>query len=68
MKKKDSIAKARTLLDRYLTTNNHRKTPERYAILDAIETMSGHFTLDELGAKLTDELRFPVVSPMNAMR
>ncbi|MGM9697670.1 MAG: Fur family transcriptional regulator [Prevotella sp.] len=60
MKKKDSIAKARTLLDRYLTTNNHRKTPERYAILDAIETMSGHFTLDELGAKLTDELRFPV--------
>ena len=48
------------ILDRYLETNKHRKTPERYAILRAVYSMSGHFTLDELGQKLADELHFPV--------
>jgi uncharacterized protein YecE (DUF72 family) len=32
--------------------NNHRKTPERYAILRAVYDINGHFTLDELGDKL----------------
>jgi Fur family ferric uptake transcriptional regulator len=40
--------------------NNYRKTPERYAILKAVYEMDGHFTLDDLGQKLSDELRFPV--------
>lgn len=60
MKKDDSKVKARTLLDNYLEMNNHRRTPERYAILDAVVDMPGHFTLDELGTKLSEELRFPV--------
>ena len=40
--------------------NNHRKTPERYAILRAVYSMNGHFTLDELGEKLAGEYKFPV--------
>jgi Fur family ferric uptake transcriptional regulator len=40
--------------------NNHRKTPERYAILKAVYSIDGHFTLDELGAKLKEEYRFLV--------
>lgn len=32
----------------YLTANGHRKTPERFAILDAIYSVEGHFTVDML--------------------
>jgi Fur family ferric uptake transcriptional regulator len=48
------------ILDSYLEMNNHRKTPERYAILRAVYSMNGHFTLDELGEKLAGEYKFPV--------
>jgi Fur family ferric uptake transcriptional regulator len=48
------------ILDNYLEMNNHRKTPERYAILKAIYSMEGHFTLDELGSKLSLDYKFPV--------
>lgn len=45
-------AKVRVILDNYLESNHHRKTPERYAILDAVYSLKGHFTLDDLGALL----------------
>ena len=32
----------------YLTLNKHRKTPERFAILDYIYTTKGHFDMDSL--------------------
>ena len=54
---RDSV---RQILTNYLELNNHRKTPERYAILDAVYQMEGHFTLDELGEKLRTEDNFPV--------
>lgn len=53
-------ASARKTLDSYLETNNHRKTPERYAVLDAVYDIDGHFTLDELEERLRGEARFPV--------
>ena len=59
--KKDSVRSAvERILDNYLEMNNHRKTPERYAILRAVYSMNGHFTLDELGEKLAAEYKFPV--------
>ncbi len=48
-------AKVRGILDNYLETNQHRKTPERYAILDAVYSLSGHFTLEDLAALLEKE-------------
>jgi len=58
---KDSVKTAvERILDSYLEMNNHRKTPERYAILHAVYSINGHFTLDELGEKLEREYRFPV--------
>ena len=39
-------SKVRDVLDNYLEMNKHRKTPERYAILDAVYSLDGHFTLD----------------------
>lgn len=56
-KVKDSVAE---ILTNYLDLNNHRKTPERYAILEAVYNMDGHFTLEELGDKLSGEYNFPV--------
>ena len=56
-KVKDSV---RQILTNYLDRNNHRKTPERFAILEAVYNMQGHFTLDELGEKLSVEYNFPV--------
>jgi len=58
--KDSAITAAERILDSYLEMNNHRKTPERYAILKAVYNTNGHFTLDELGEKLAGEYKFPV--------
>jgi Fur family ferric uptake transcriptional regulator len=59
--KKESVRRAvERILDNYLETSKHRKTPERYAILNAVYNFNGHFTLDELGEKLAAEYKFPV--------
>lgn len=46
--KKDVRVAVRRLLDSYLQSAGHRKTPERYAILDAAYSIRGHFSLEEL--------------------
>ena len=59
--KRESVRQAvEHILDNYLEMNNHRKTPERYAILNAVYGMNGHFTLEELGAVLNEDYKFPV--------
>jgi Fur family ferric uptake transcriptional regulator len=59
--KNNNVLKAvERILNNYLELNNHRKTPERYAILQAVYSMDGHFTLDELGQKLNEDYKFPV--------
>lgn len=58
---KDSVKHSvRQILTTYLENNKHRKTPERFAILDAVYNIKGHFTLEELGDKLQTESHFPV--------
>ena len=59
-KKESVLAAVERILDKYLEANNHRKTPERYAILRAVYDTDVHFTLDELGEKLAADYRFPV--------
>ena len=53
-------ASVRDILTSYLEMNNHRKTPERYAILRAVYSINGHFSLDQLSEKLVGEYKFPV--------
>ncbi len=47
--------KVRELLTNYLNSNRLRKTPERYAILDAVYDIGGHFSLEQLGVYLTQK-------------
>ena len=58
--KESVISAVERLLDNYLEMNNHRKTPERYSILRAIYSINGHFTIDELKARLAKDMDFPV--------
>ena len=58
---KDSVkVTVKNILTNYLELNKHRKTPERFAILDAVYSINGHFSLEELGDKLNNDLKFPV--------
>jgi Fur family ferric uptake transcriptional regulator len=50
----------KVILANYLELNRNRKTPERFTILDAVYSIKGHFTLDELSEKLVSEYNFPV--------
>ena len=63
------LKRARQTLTNYLEENNRRKTPERYAILDAIYKMDGHFTLEELGVRMEqDNFRVSRATLYNAVK
>ena len=49
---KDTV---RQIFTEYLTANGHRKTPERYAILDTIYSIDGHFDIDMLYSRMMDQ-------------
>lgn len=48
------------MLTEYLQANGHRKTPERFAILDMIYSIKGHFGIDELYHYMENEGEFRV--------
>lgn len=57
---KDTVKQeVKAILTSYLELNRLRKTPERYAILDTVYSINGHFTLDELG-NILEENNFRV--------
>ena len=53
---KDTV---RQIFTEYLTANGHRKTPERYAILETIYSIDGHFDIDMLYSQNDGSGEFP---------
>ena len=54
---KDTV---RQIFTEYLNANGHRKTPERYAILDTIYSIDGHFDIDMLYSQMMNHENFRV--------
>lgn len=54
---KDTV---KQIFTEYLNVNGHRKTPERYAILDTIYAIDGHFDIETLYSMMANEEKFRV--------
>jgi len=54
---KDTV---KQIFTEYLNANGHRKTPERFAILDTIYSINGHFDIDTLYSWMINHERFRV--------
>ncbi|MGN0068773.1 MAG: Fur family transcriptional regulator [Prevotella sp.] len=52
MREKKNRESAQRILTGYLEANHCRKTPERFAVLDAVYNIEGKFTPSELSAEL----------------
>ena len=60
METKNVKETVRQIFTEYLTANGHRKTPERYAILDTIYSIDGHFDIDMLYLRMMEQENFRV--------
>lgn len=50
--KESNKAAVRQILTKYLDENKLRKTPERFAVLDAVYSFNDHFSIQELSEKI----------------
>ena len=57
--KTNSTETAKQILTNYLEVNNCRKTPERFAVLEAVYSFGAYFSMQDLKNKLA-ESNFPV--------
>ena len=60
MEKEDLKEAVKQTLTEYLRQNGHRKTSERFATLDAIYSIKGHFSMETLHDKLLNQEHFRV--------
>ncbi len=56
----DIKEKVKQILTDYLQKHSHRKTPERFAILDTIYSIDGHFDIENLYRRMEEGKHFRV--------
>lgn len=63
------ILNVRARFDEYMRRNRKRRTPERFAIFDAVAHINGHFTAEHLGNILSDKgFRVSVATVYSTLR
>jgi Fur family transcriptional regulator, ferric uptake regulator len=67
MKEEVSYESIKELFTDYLKIHNHRKTPERYAILERIYLYEGHFNADILFNMMQAEYRVSLATVYNTL-
>lgn len=67
MKEENTNQIVKNIFTDYLVKNKHRKTPERYAILDKIYTLDGHFDAEQLFGFMQDEYRVSLATVYNTL-
>ena len=55
MESTDKKEQVRTIFSNFMEQNGHRKTPERFAILDEIYSHDGHFDVESLYGQMTSK-------------
>ncbi len=67
MKEEVPYESIKELFTEYLKNHNHRKTPERYAILERIYLYDGHFNADILFNMMQAEYRVSLATVYNTL-
>ncbi len=60
MEKKDLKESVQQIFTEYLVSHGHRKTPERFTVLDAVYSIQGHFSMEELYSQVNEQGKFRV--------
>ncbi len=67
MKEDYSLEAVRDIFTQFLVERKHRKTPERYAILERIYSYDGHFNADILYNAMKQEYRVSLATIYNTL-
>jgi len=67
MKEESSYESIKEVFTEYLKKHKHRKTPERYAILEHIFSFDGHFNADILFNKMKANYRVSLATVYNTL-
>lgn len=67
MKEEYSLDGVKEIFTKYLMEHKHRKTPERFAILEQIYTYEGHFNAEDLYQKMQEDYRVSLATVYNTL-